>query len=168
MHIAREEFLIKLRDEYMREIMCEDIVTTYANKRFEIDVSGSIMVLGRHCAWKEALVRAEQKLDIQGEILFVLYKNMTGESYRVSTVPISPGSFEFRKGLLPEWRGKMQKELRETTDIKDMVFCHHSGFIGGAVSLESAIKMARVSLAYTEKAQSEKIEEEVQEDKKSE
>ena len=40
MHIAREEFLIKLRDEYMREIMCEDIVTTYANKRFEIDVSG--------------------------------------------------------------------------------------------------------------------------------
>lgn len=160
MQIAKEEFLHRLRSEYMREIMCETIVTEFINKRHSIDPSGRIVVLERHCAWKEALIKAEEKLGIKGEIYFVLYKNTTGESYRVSTVPVEPGSFEFRKGLLPAWRGKMQDELRKTTDIKDMVFCHHSGFIGGAVSLESAIKMAKISMEYKEESGEKNIEEE--------
>ena len=30
--------------------------------------------------------------------------------------------------------------------IKDIVFCHRSGFLGGAETLNSAIKMAQISI----------------------
>ena len=130
----------------MRQVICKDIVQTYVEKRNEIHKSGKIVYLERSCAWKEALMKVEKELKISGEILFVIFKNMSGESFRISTVPVEPGSFEFRKGLNPEWRGKMMAELQATSGISDMVFCHHSGFIGGAISFESALKMAEISI----------------------
>ena len=146
MGLAKEEYLYTLRDVYMKEIMCKAIVKTYVEKRLSFHPSGKIVHLETSCAWKEALVKVEKELNITGEILFVIYKNITGDSYRVSTVPVEPGSFEFRLGLNEEWRGKSMDELRTTSGIDDMVFCHHSGFIGGAVSLENALKMAVISM----------------------
>ena len=36
--------------------------------------------------------------------------------------------------------------MKEVSKIDDIIFCHHSGFIGGALSYESALEMARRSL----------------------
>jgi uncharacterized UPF0160 family protein len=146
MKLAKEDYLYVLRDVYMREIMCKSIVKEYVEKRFSFHPSGKIVHLERNCAWKEALFKVEKELKIENEIRFVIYKNITGDSYRVSTVPVEPGSFQFRLGLKEEWRGKSMDELRKSSGIEDMVFCHHSGFIGGAVSLENSLKMAEISL----------------------
>jgi uncharacterized UPF0160 family protein len=36
--------------------------------------------------------------------------------------------------------------LKEVSGIHDIVFCHTSGFIGGAKSLDNAVLMAELSL----------------------
>jgi uncharacterized UPF0160 family protein len=153
MALAKEEYLYTLRDVYMRLIMCYAIVKDVVEKRTDFHASGRIIHFEKHCAWKEALFKVEKNLKIEGQVIFAIYKNISGESYRVSTVPVEPGSFNFRLGLSEEWRGKSMKELQETSGIEDMVFCHHSGFIGGAVSLESAIKMAEISLKKLEETE---------------
>jgi uncharacterized UPF0160 family protein len=51
-----------------------------------------------------------------------------------------------RVPLCKAWRGLRADELKKITDFTDIEFVHHSGFIGGAWSLESAIKMAEESL----------------------
>jgi len=52
-----------------------------------------------------------------------------------------------RKGIKEEWRGiKDQEKLVKLSGIDDIDFVHASGFIGGAVSQQSAIKMAELSI----------------------
>ena len=48
--------------------------------------------------------------------------------------------------LCKAWRGLRADELKKITEFTDIEFVHHSGFIGGAWSLETAIKMAEESL----------------------
>jgi uncharacterized UPF0160 family protein len=81
------------------------------------------------------------------EPLFVVFPNETGETWMVQAVPMAVGSFKSRQ-LLPEpWRAKPQPALAAMT-VKDAVFCHSNGFIGGAKSKEGALEMARMALAY--------------------
>jgi uncharacterized UPF0160 family protein len=56
------------------------------------------------------------------------------------------GSFESRAPLLEAWRGLRSEELKKIAGIHDIEFVHHAGFIGGAWSLESCVKMAEISL----------------------
>lgn len=146
MALAKEDFLFTLRDLYMREVMCKAIVRQSMAQRDSVHASGRIVRLDRSCAWKSALIQIEKEMEIEGQILFVIYKDSSKQGYRVSTVPVELGSFEFRLGLSEDWRGKNQDVLRAESGIADMVFCHHSGFIGGAESYESALKMAEISM----------------------
>jgi len=66
--------------------------------------------------------------------------------HRVVTVPPKLGSFEQRVSLCKAWRGKRGEELKQISGIADIDFVHNAGFIGGAWSLESAIKMAQLSI----------------------
>jgi len=66
--------------------------------------------------------------------------------YRVQTVPPKGSGFDMRVPLCKAWRGLRAEELKKITEFTDMEFVHHAGFIGGAWSLESAIKMAELSL----------------------
>lgn len=50
----------------------------------------------------------------------------------------------------PKWRGIGGEDLKKASGIQDIVFCHVAGFIGGSKSLESAVKMASLSLEYKE------------------
>ncbi|VDN18737.1 unnamed protein product [Gongylonema pulchrum] len=48
---------------------------------------------------------------------------------------------------LPEaWRGLRDDELTRVAEIPDCVFVHPSGFIGGNISKEGALQMARKSM----------------------
>lgn len=52
-----------------------------------------------------------------------------------------------RIGLKEEWRGiKDMIELKSVSKIEDIVFVHNSGFIGGARSYESVLRMALESI----------------------
>ena len=62
-------------------------------------------------------------------------------------MPAKEGSFELRKGIKNEWRGiKDMEKLIELSGIPDIDFVHANGFIGGAVSKQSTLKMAELSI----------------------
>jgi hypothetical protein len=51
-----------------------------------------------------------------------------------------------RVPLAKAWRGLRAEELRKSTPYTDIEFVHHSGFIGGAWSMETVLKMGAESL----------------------
>ena len=86
----------------------------------------------------------EKQADCVGQVKFVLFAD--GPSWRVSTVPPNSGSFATRVPLKAERRGLREKELGLASGCSDAIFVHASGFIGGARSKDSVIKMAEESL----------------------
>jgi uncharacterized UPF0160 family protein len=76
----------------------------------------------------------------------VFFKDSRG-MHRVQAVSQKGGGYESRISLSKVWRGLRAQELKSITEgISDMEFVHHSGFIGGAWSMESVIKMAELSV----------------------
>ena len=73
--------------------------------------------------------------------------------WKIQTMSLSPGSFEFRVGLCQAWRGLRNQELQEASGFSDAEFVHRAGFIGGAWSKESAVQMALRSLEEAKKTQ---------------
>lgn len=51
-----------------------------------------------------------------------------------------------RLSLLEEWRGVRDEALSELSGIKDCIFVHASGFIGGNKTQEGVLEMARRTL----------------------
>jgi uncharacterized UPF0160 family protein len=79
------------------------------------------------------------------EILYVLYPDVSGQ-YRIQAVSQEEGSFESRQALPERWRGLQGAELQRQTGVRDAIFCHSSGFIGGAATLDGAKQMALAAL----------------------
>jgi uncharacterized UPF0160 family protein len=86
-------------------------------------------------------------VDEMPEVLFVIYPDSDGDQFQVKTVPVEAGSFVARKDLPTSWSGLRDQELAEVTGVADSVFCHTNLFIGGARSLEGALRMAELALA---------------------
>jgi uncharacterized UPF0160 family protein len=45
------------------------------------------------------------------------------------------------------WAGLRNQELAAVTGVQDSVFCHSNLFIGGARSMEGALRLAELALA---------------------
>lgn len=132
-------------------------VKTAYDARWDTDPSGKIMVLREFAPWKDHLytLEDEHKSDTDQEcdeakddsrILYVIYEDSTGRSWRVQCVPVSKGSFQSRKPLPEPWRGLRDESLSDTIDIPGCVFVHASGFIGGHKSFDGAMEMAKKAL----------------------
>lgn len=85
-------------------------------------------------------------VDEMPEVLFVIYPDSDGDQYQVKTVPVEPGSFVARRDLPKSWAGLRDQELAAVTGVPDSVFCHMNLFIGGAKSLDGAIRLAGLAL----------------------
>jgi uncharacterized UPF0160 family protein len=85
-------------------------------------------------------------VDEMPEVLFVIYPDSDGDQYQVKTVPVEPGSFVARRDLPKSWSGLRDQELATVTGVSDSVFCHTNLFIGGARSLQGAIRLAELAL----------------------
>jgi len=81
------------------------------------------------------------------DVVFVIYPDSDGDQYQVKTVPVEAGSFTARRDLPKSWAGLRDQELAAVTGVEDSVFCHLNLFIGGARSLEGAVKLAELALA---------------------
>ena len=81
------------------------------------------------------------------EVMFVIYPDSEGEQYQVKTVPVEIGSFLARLDLPKAWAGLRNQELAAVTGVQDSVFCHSNLFIGGARSMEGALRLAELALA---------------------
>ena len=123
----------------------KSIVLEAVKDRLNADASGKIVILPQFCPWKEHLYEIEKELGIENQIEFVLFED-SGKSWRVSTVPVSSTSFQFRKGLPEVLRGLRDDVLSEKSGVPDCIFIHAAGFIGGAKTKESAYRLAKMSL----------------------
>ncbi|WP_230533331.1 MYG1 family protein [Microvirga roseola] len=101
-----------------------------------------ILVLDRKLPWEKAVYECGLN-----ELLFVIYPNEDRTSWYCRTVPPEPGSFDQRLSLPESWRGLQDEVFSNAAGIEDGVFCHPSGFIGGARSQASAISLAEQAIA---------------------
>jgi uncharacterized UPF0160 family protein len=76
--------------------------------------------------------------------------------HRIQTVPPKGSGFDMRVPLCKAWRGLRAEDLKKITPYSDIEFVHHSGFIGGAWSMETCLKLGEESLK--EFAESQKAE----------
>lgn len=103
---------------------------------------GPVMVLNRFVPWQEFIFVSENPK--AHEILFVVFPSNRG-GYNWQCVPASLGSFAQRHSVPKEWRGLNGKALQDVTGVKTATFCHNAGFIGGAETLEDAIRLAQIA-----------------------
>ncbi|UJR31710.1 hypothetical protein I4U23_019190 [Adineta vaga] len=116
-------------------------------QRFDIDPSGSILRLDRSFPWRDHLydIEQEQKDTLGETIKYVLYPD-SNKSWRIQAVPLNNKSFENRLSLPKQWQGLRDDELSTKSDIPGCIFIHASGFIGGNLTYDGALAMARRSL----------------------
>ena len=124
------------------------IIRSYGTLKAEIVVRGAIekmeeqiIQLEEFCPWQTIVVEESP------EALYVVFPAETGDIHMVQCVPKELGSFETRKPLPAPWAGVRDKALQEITGVPDAVFGHNNLFIGGAVSKEGALALARQAVA---------------------
>ncbi|XP_042505471.1 MYG1 protein C694.04c-like [Macadamia integrifolia] len=98
--------------------------------------------------WKLHLFELEEEMRIDPPIKYVIYQDDRSKRWLVQAVAISPDRFESRKPLPSPWRGLSDEELSKQAGIPGCVFVHMSGFIGGNLTYEGALAMARASLKF--------------------
>lgn len=119
------------------------IVAAAMEARARDDPSGAILVMREWAPWKEHLFDLEREAAEVGKVLYVVYKDMTGETWRLQCVPVEGADFESRKKLPEPWRGIRDEQLSQLTGIPKCVFVHAAGFIGGNLEFDGAMEMAR-------------------------
>lgn len=103
---------------------------------------GPVMVLDKFAPWQEFIFSS--KNEKAKDILFVVFPSNRG-GYNWQCVPVSLGSFAQRHPVPQEWRGLNSKALQDVTGVNTATFCHNAGFIGGAETLEDAIRLAQIA-----------------------
>jgi len=101
-----------------------------------------IIVLDRKLPWERAVYEGSLN-----EALFVVYPNEDGTAWYCRAIPPEPNSFGQRLALPEAWRGLRDEAFWEAAGIEDGVFCHPSGFICGARSRASTIRLATQAIA---------------------
>ena len=129
-----------------------DIVKESWDNRVDFHASGELMWLDKSCPWKAHVFSLEEKQGKEGLVKFVIYKDERN-MFRIQAVPARLNDFANRVSLCEAYRGLRAKELSELMGVEDAEFAHAGGFIGGAWSLETVIKMAEASI---EEAKSKK------------
>ena len=111
----------------------------FANRKAFHD-SGNFIMFKEHCPWREHLLKIEVEEGQEGAVKFAFFQDMRG-MWRIQAIPQKSGSFENRISICEAYRGTRDDELNQKAGITDGAFVHAAGFIGGAWSLESCIKM---------------------------
>ena len=160
MRVVEEELLWQIYSIAQVFMPARKQVEDAWNKRETFHPSGEFMYIENSCPWKDHLFNIEQEEGKEGLIKFVFFTD-SRKMFRVQTVPPKGSGYDMRVPLGKAWRGLRSEEIKKISDFTDVEFVHHSGFIGGAWSLESCIKMAEMSIiehAETLKAQEPKKE----------
>lgn len=142
-------FVRKLALAHSNWLPARAVVKESYEARFKTDPSGLIITLPKGgVPWKEHLYNIESETPGGKKILFVLYpeNEEKNSKWRVQTVSVSRESFESRRPLKEEWRGVRDSDLSAKSGIDGCVFVHASGFIGGNLTKEGALEMARKSM----------------------
>uniref|UniRef100_A0A3P9MHX6 Chromosome 12 open reading frame 10 n=1 Tax=Oryzias latipes TaxID=8090 RepID=A0A3P9MHX6_ORYLA len=146
MKLVGEEFMDRVDFYKSSWLPAREVVEEAVKERHQVDPSGEVVLFSQGgCPWKEHLFDLENELQVETQIKFVLYPDQNGH-WRVQCVPADLHSFQNRLSLLEEWRGVRDEALSELSGIKDCIFVHAGGFIGGNKNQEGALEMARRTL----------------------
>jgi uncharacterized UPF0160 family protein len=109
------------------------------------DSLGRILVLHACIPWKLHLLELERERGM--DVKYVLFPDTHSGSWRIQAVPASEDDSFLDKMPLPEqWKGKRGAELDAISGIEGCIFVHASRFIGGNLSFEGALAMAKEAL----------------------
>ncbi|KAG7212361.1 hypothetical protein KM043_012682 [Ampulex compressa] len=144
MALTGEEFTCFVHSAANVWLPARRIVEDAVDKRFEVDPSGEIIALEQYIPWAHHLYAIEEEQNINPSIKYAILKDTN--SYRVRAVPVQYGSFVCRIFLPEPWAGLRDTALEEASGIKGTIFVHTVRFIGGHVTKNGAIAMARKSL----------------------
>lgn len=144
--LVGEEFLDRLDFYQSSWLPARAVVEEAVLQRNKVDPSGEVIMFSQGgCPWKEHLFALEKELQVENQIKFVLYPDQNGH-WRIQCVPAGLNTFQNRLSLLEEWRGVRDEALSELSGIKECIFVHASGFIGGNKTQDGALEMARRTL----------------------
>lgn len=149
MAVAGSELVENIVEVTCSWITARDFVREALEGAKSIHPSGQILLLSTFCPWKAHLADLEKEYAVDGIPKLVIFNDRT--SWRVAGVPVTPSSFVGRKFLPTPWRGLRDDELCQRAEIKDLLFVHHTGFIGGTKTKEAALAMAIKSVEYADK-----------------
>ena len=150
MKLAGSELIAIARNLLQEWWPAREIVQTAFDRRLASDASGLVLELHRSCPWKEHLMAIEKQAALGKDqvLLYVVYEDEQ-KRWRIQAVPDKDsGAFANRKSLPEPWRGLRDKELEVITGIEGATFVHASGFIGGHMTREGAMKMAKAAIAF--------------------
>lgn len=102
----------------------------------------AILVLDRYVPWQDTLFK-----NGWDAILYVIYPGFDPDEWKVRCVPKEANGWENRLPLPDSWGGLRNEEFSRVSGVKDVCFCHANLFLAGAKSRESAIALAKKSLA---------------------
>ncbi len=113
----------------------------YVEQKYLEATDKRVIVLDRHASWAKVLIQ-------KPEPLFVIFpdSNPKNTNYKISAVGKEIGKYGLRLVPPNSWLGKEGKELETISGVPGAVFCHNSGFLMVANSLESAINMVNFAM----------------------
>lgn len=131
-------FMYGVLDRMLREYEAIELARKEIIKAIRASRDG-IMVLESYLPWHEVLL--DCGLEKAKEIRLVVFPSNRGGFY-LEAVKDCEGK---NRILLPEeWRGR---DADLATEIEGASFCHATGFIGGADTLEHAVDMAKIAIS---------------------
>lgn len=140
------EFTDRIRHYALSWWPARSIVLKSIEKRFEVDQSGSIVLMENFAPWKSHLFDIEKELGlVNNELKYVMYTDSNG-AWRIQCVSVTIDSFKNRLSLPQAWCGVRDDELSTLSGIPGCIFVHANGFIGGNKTFEGALEMLRKSL----------------------
>ena len=143
MEIALSDFLAIVDGVMNVWLPARTIVETSIQQCAE---GSEILLLSTPCPWKGHLFDIEKELGCCGRFKYVVFKS-SDSSFRCYAVPVAPSSFTSRKALPESWRGVRGEELVKLSGVKDCIFVHATGFLGGTTTEAAALAMAEKALA---------------------
>lgn len=140
--------------EILKEIIKEKAIKIVTKKELEtrfVNVSddGILELPIQTMPWKEAIVKYNENR--KPEINFVIFPHPTGGWALQCVPPTMEDESKQRISLPKEWAGKTDKELQETSGIKDAIRCHNELFFAKAETKQSVIEMCRIAIENAKK-----------------
>ena len=143
-----------VNDNFLRAVELAKTIIIYEIKNINGKVMASIRVKSLLEECKESILVLDGFLPYEETILssskydkikLVVYPSNRG-GYAVKTIPISSINKTSRVYFPKEWGGVFNKELEKVTGVRGANFCHVNRFILTADTLESALKLAEITI----------------------
>lgn len=142
------EFSDRIRYYALSWWPARSIVQKAIENRFNIDKSGSILLIEQYAPWKAHLFNIEKEMGLtNNELKYTMYTDSNG-AWRIQCVSTGEHSFQNRLSLPQPWCGVRDEELSKLSGIEGCIFVHANGFIGGNKTYEGALEMLRKSLQF--------------------